>query len=113
MDLSLALRAGFAAAFLAASTALAQSSTPAVMTDVTLPPAEERDSLGAIVLENSMVRAQRDAFAARHTSLRVSSPGRGVVRAGRATRTKQDLQQQREDESIRLHEVGAGSLTPR
>jgi hypothetical protein len=119
MDISIVMRTGAAAAALAAAAAFAQSPspsvmpTPAVMNDVTLPPAEDRDSLGAIVLENSMVRAQREAFAARHTSLNVAGVGRGAARVSRRAHTKEDLQQQREDESIRLHEMGAGALTPR
>jgi hypothetical protein len=112
MDIRVVMRTGLAATLLAAGGAFAQNSTPTVMNDLTLPPAEDRDSLGAIVLENSMVRAQREVFAARHTSLRVSSVGRGTIRASRSARTKEDLQQQREDESIRLHEMGAGALTP-
>jgi len=108
-------RAALAAAWFAAAGAFAQGPvpTPPVMNDVNLPPAEDRDSLGAIVLENSMVRAQREAFAARHASLRVSAVGRGTIRTTRNARAKEDLQQQREDESVRLHEMGAGALTPR
>ena len=112
MDIAVVMRTGFAAALFAAGGALAQNSTPLVMNDVTLPPAEDRDSLGAIVLENSMVRAQRQAFAARQTSLQVSSVGRGTIRSTRKARAKEERQQQREDESLRLHEMGAGALTP-
>lgn len=113
MDIRVVMRTGLAAALLAAGGAFAQNSTPLVMNDVTLPPAEERDSLGAIVLENSMVRAQREVFAARHTSLRLATVGRGANRVTRSARTKEDLQQQRDDDSLRLHEMGAGALAPR
>ncbi|HVZ42535.1 MAG TPA: hypothetical protein VHA82_01910 [Ramlibacter sp.] len=51
------------ASALAAPLSMAQSApTPSVMTDVAPLPAQERDSLGAIVLEDSMVPAQRVAF---------------------------------------------------
>jgi hypothetical protein len=76
------------------------------MNDVAPLPAEDRESLGAIVLENSMVRAQRRAFGARRTSLDVAG-------ASRSARTKEELREQREEESLRLREMGAGSLTPR
>jgi hypothetical protein len=108
------LRAGLVAVALAATgTAFAQKqSLPTVMTDVNPLPAEERDSVGAVVLENSKVRAQRQAFSARQTSLDVSSVGRGTARKMRADRVKEDRQQQREDDANRLHEMGAGALTP-
>ena len=112
MKYSSVMRAGVAAAAMAAAGAFAQS-LPPVMTDITLPPAEERDSVGAVVIENSMVRAQREAFGARYTPTRVTSVGRQANRAARTARTKEDLQQQREDEAMRLHEMGAGALTPR
>lgn len=106
------------AAVLAATGAFAQSqssaiaqSTPAVMTDVSPLPAEERDSSGAIVLENSMVRAQREAFGGRYTPTQVSSVGRGVDRTLRTARTKEDLRQIRDEEEMRAREMGAGPLT--
>lgn len=110
MGIVIVMRSGVAAAVLAAGGALAQSLTP-VQTDVGPPPAEERDSVGAVVLENSMVRAQRQAVTGHFTQTRVSSIGRDVSRKQRAARTKEELQQQREDDAIRLHEMGAGSLT--
>jgi hypothetical protein len=116
MVISMVMRAGILAAAVAAGTASAQSLTP-VQTDTGPPPAEDRDSVGAVVLENSMVRAQRaqrDAFRATgYSPTRVSSVGRGAARAMRAARTKEDLEQQREDDQVRLHEMGAGSLAPR
>lgn len=110
MGIVIVMRSGLAAAGLAAGAALAQPVTP-VQTDVGPPPAEERDSVGAVVLGNSMVRAQREAFGGRYTPTRVSDVGRGVMRRERAARTKQELQQQRDEDAIRLHEMGAGSLT--
>jgi membrane protein involved in colicin uptake len=116
MKISPVMRAGLIAASLAAmagtgANAFAQT-RPAVMIDTEPLPAEERDSLGAVVLETSMVRAQRDAFAARYTPQRVGAVGRNADRTARAARAKEDLAQQREDAQIRLHEMGAGALTP-
>jgi hypothetical protein len=124
MDIRTVTRPIFALALAAAGSAFAQSTSPSVttpsvmasppvMNDTTPLPAEERDSLGAIVLENSMVRAQRQAFAARHTSVRVANVGRGLARTQRKAQTKEELQQQHDDESLRLREMGAGALTPR
>jgi hypothetical protein len=86
--------------------------TPPVMNDTMPLPAEDRESLGAVVLENSMVRAQREAFAAHRTSLSVANVGRRVDRVQHKAQTKQERQQQRDDESLRLREMGAGALTP-
>jgi len=110
MGIVIVMRTGLAAAGLAAGGVLAQSLTP-VQTDVGPPPAEDRDSVGAVVLENSMVRAQRAARAGHYIPTRVSSVGRNVTRMQRAQRTKEELQQQREEDAVRLHEMGAGSLT--
>jgi hypothetical protein len=76
-----------AAAWLAAALfclpAAAQSPTaPATMTDVAPLPAEDRDSLGAVVLDRSLQRARTgNAFvdAARRTGL--ADMGRGTVRS--------------------------------
>jgi hypothetical protein len=113
MDFRTATRPIVALALAAAGGVLAQSpetpsvmTTPPVMNDVAPLPAEDRESLGAIVLENSMVRAQRRAFGARRTSLDVAG-------ASRSARTKEELREQREEESLRLREMGAGSITPR
>jgi hypothetical protein len=123
MDIRIVMRAVIAMALAASGSAFAQSAnpsvtspsvltTPPVMNDTMPLPAENRESLGAVVLENSMVRAQREAFAARHTSLSVANIGRGVSRTRHKAQTKQELQQQRDDESLRLREMGAGALTP-
>lgn len=120
MDPLLVMRCGCLAAALASGVVLAQSETemdtpaqpePAVLTDVAPLPAEDRDSVGAVVLGNSMVRAQRQALGGRYTATSVSSIGRGTARAARNARTQEELKQQREDDAIRLHEMGAGSLT--
>ena len=117
------MRPALAIALAAAGSAYAQSAdpsvtspsvitTPSVMNDAMPLPAENRESLGAVVLENSMVRAQRDAFAARHTSLSVANIGRSAARTQHKAQTRQDLQDQRDDESLRLREMGAGALRP-
>jgi hypothetical protein len=83
------------------------------VTDVGPAPAEERDSIGAIVLDTSPVRAQREAFGSRQASLRPDSIGRGVMRTSTRARVKEDVAQAREDEAIGLYQRGAGSITPR
>ncbi|HTH80648.1 MAG TPA: hypothetical protein VL593_16870 [Ramlibacter sp.] len=123
MDIRTVMRPVLAMTLAAAGSAFAQSTNPSVTTpsvittppvmNDTLPlPAENRESLGAVVLQDSMVRAQREAFAARRTSLSVANVGRRVDRVQRKTQTKQELQQQRDDESLRLREMGAGALNP-
>jgi hypothetical protein len=52
-----------------------------VMTDVGLAPAEDRESVGAVLLETSMVPAQRKAFGVRSTPDQVQAIGEGVMRA--------------------------------
>jgi hypothetical protein len=117
MDITVAMRTGALAVALAGGSALAQTQSdtpaqpePAVLTDVAPLPAEDRESVGAVVLGNSMVRAQRDV-AGRYTATSVSSVGRSAERAARTARTKEELKQQREEDAIRLHEMGAGALT--
>jgi hypothetical protein len=70
---------------------------PATMTDVAPLPAEDRDSHGAIVLHNQPVRAQKSAARAADTVLNRS-------------RTAEAIAAQREAESLRLNEMGAGAL---
>lgn len=74
------LRAGIVAGALAAGGAFAQSKSP-VVTDVGAFPAEERGSAGAIVFEDSMPRAHREAFGVRDTRAEVAAIGEGVMRA--------------------------------
>lgn len=98
------------AALLGAGVANAQ--TPERMTDVGPPPAEERDSTGAVVLEKSLVRAQRDkAFEASSARTGVGTIGRGVLRATMQAKTQADLASARAAEAADLYERGAGSLT--
>lgn len=86
--------------------------TPAVITDAGQPPAEERDSNGAIVLENSMVRAQQRAatFQRASQTMSVDANGRPATR-GRAT-TSEPATAERELQQQELRRMGA-SPAPR
>lgn len=101
---------GLAAALLAAGAAHAQTAPP--VTDAGPPPAEERNSTGAVVLENSLVRAQRDkAFAESSMRTGVGSVGRGVLRATTRAQVKAELASARAVEAGDFYQRGAGSLT--
>ena len=113
MDNPILLRIAVLAALLATGGVLAQS-TPPVVTDVAPPPAEERSSPGAIVLENSLVQAQREqAFERSAARNGLASVGRGAVRATLRAQTKADLAQARQEEMLELKDRGAGSLVER
>lgn len=99
------------AALVATGAAFAQS-TAAPVTDVGPPPAEERDSSGALVLENSLVRAQREkAFNAAASRTGVGTVGRGAVRARTAAPAQGEIANALESEAAELRRLGAGSLT--
>lgn len=101
---------GLAAALLVAGAANAQ--TPPRVTDVGPLPAEERASTGAIVLENSLVRAQRDkAFAESSARTGIGSTGSGLLRARSRSQIQAELASARAAESAQLYQRGAGSLT--
>jgi hypothetical protein len=74
------LRAALAATTVLAGSAFAQTKAQ-VITDVGASPAEERSSAGAIVFEDSMPRAHRQAFGVRDTRAEVAAIGQGVMRA--------------------------------
>jgi hypothetical protein len=110
---AISIRTAAIAAALVAAGALAQTPAPAV-TDVGPPPAEERGSNGAVVLQNSLVRAQRDdAFQKSAAQTGVGSVGRGVLRATLKAQAQADLAQAREAEAANLYQRGAGALTPK
>jgi hypothetical protein len=125
MKYPMAMQAALLAAVLAAGGANAQTTpaepaaaTPgkagAVMTDVGPAPAEERNSTGAIVLENSLVQAQRQngfARASAHTG--VASIGRGVLRATLKAQKQAETAQAREDDAVDFYRHGAGALQVR
>jgi hypothetical protein len=100
------LAAGAAAAQTTAPTAV---EAPAVVTDVGPAPAHERDSIGAIVLEESPVRAQRDRdFEVRTTPrARATTVGRGVLRSTTKAKARAELQESREAEAAELYRRGA------
>jgi hypothetical protein len=82
-----------------------------VVSDVGPAPPQERSSLGAIVLENSPVRAQREnAFQRASSRTGVATVGRGVVRATAKSQREADLAQAREAEAVELYRRGAGGL---
>ncbi len=100
-----------AAALLASTAALAQTPAPRA-TDVGPPPAEERDSVGAVVLEKSLVRAQRSqAFDESSARTGVGSVGRGVLRATMQTKAQAELASARAAEAADFRRRGAGALT--
>lgn len=70
--------------------AYAQDTTAPVMTDVTYAPAEDRDSVGAVLVESQMVLAQRQAFGTRSTPEQVAAIGRGMVEATLAAARERD-----------------------
>jgi hypothetical protein len=93
-----------------AAVAQTQSSTP-VLTDVSPLPAEDRSSPGAIVLEKSLVRAQRDnEFQRSSARTGVGTVGTGILRATARSKTEADLAQARETEAVQLYDGGAATL---
>lgn len=123
MNNPILLRAALVVATLGAGSVLAQTvpspspvpTAPApVVSDVGPRPAEDRSSVGAVILENSMVRAQREhAFeqSARRTG--VATIGRGVLRATQQKQTEADLAALRLNEAIEFRGRGAASLDDR
>lgn len=113
------LCAGLLAALLGAGGAVAQTavspaapSTAPVVTDAGPPPAEERTSAGAIVLQNSLVRAQREnAFGQDAARTGVATVGRGTTRVMNNAQLSSELARAREAEALELRQRGAGSLT--
>jgi hypothetical protein len=109
---------GTGGAFAQATPAEPAPATPgkadSVVTDVGPAPAEDRNSTGAIVLENSPVRAQREkgfARASAHTG--VASVGRGVLRATMKAQKQAETAQAREDDAVDFYRHGAGALQVR
>jgi hypothetical protein len=80
MRTKLWLRGSLIAATLVAGTAFAQTRAP-VVTDVGLSPPEERSSAGAILIEDAMPRAHRQAFGVRYTPGEVQAIGQAVMSA--------------------------------
>lgn len=87
MKLLDAARGSLIAAAWIAGSAIAQQPT---MTDVNYAPAEDRNSVGAVMLENSEVIAQKRAFGTRNTPVEVAQIGQGVMQATLAAAREQD-----------------------
>ncbi|MDB5883801.1 MAG: hypothetical protein JWP43_3679 [Ramlibacter sp.] len=102
------MRAAICAATLGAGCVLAQTIAAPVVTDVAPAPAEDRDSTGAIVLQNSLVRAQRDnAFQRASSRNGLASVGQRAVRAAMDVQPQGELAQVREPRPIDLYQPGA------
>ena len=97
-----------AAALLGAAVAHAQAPAASV-TDVGPPPAEERTSTGAVVLEKSPVKAQKKALA--ESAARTGVTSRTDVMGANRTPTNAELARARDAEAAELRLRGAGSLT--
>lgn len=97
------MRTAICAATLGAGCVLAQTAAPAV-TDTAPSPAEDRDSTGAVLLQNSPVRAQRESLFQRAKSRDgVASVGRRVLRATMLAQPEGELAQSREPRPIDLY----------
>jgi hypothetical protein len=91
-----------------------QGAPTPVVTDVGPAPAQERSSVGAVVLEDSMVLAQRRAaFERSSLNTGVASVGRGVIRKSMKEQTRSELAQAREQEAVEFYQKGAGALNPK
>lgn len=114
MTYPMTLRIAVLAATFISGGAFAQQGTPPVMSDAAPLPAEDRNSPGAIVLENSPVRAQRDRdFDPSAPRAAPKSVGKGVMRATIREQTKSDRAKAREAEAIEFYRRGAGALDPK
>ena len=108
MSIRLFARPVVLAVMLGATAAQAQSTAPVT---VGAPPAEERASTGAVVLDQSLVKAQRDkTFEPSSARTGAVSLGRGVLRATSRAETKAELASQRAREATDLRQRGAGTL---
>ena len=84
--------------------------TPAVMTDTAPLPAQDRGSQGAIILQDSMVLAQREAFQKANERTGLGTVGRNALRATLRAQTQAELAQARQQEALRFYERGASTL---
>jgi hypothetical protein len=119
MNYAFLMRTAVVAATLGAGCVLAQTDAPVVndfartappvISDVGPPPAEERDSTGAIVLQDSMVRAQRDqAFHRAASRNGVASVGQRVMRARMEVQPQGEMALVREAKPIELYQPDMG-----
>jgi hypothetical protein len=86
----------------ACATAFAQSvPTPSVMVDTAPPPASERNSIGAVIMEDSMVIAQREHYQRVAVARDYRSIGRDATRITLDEQRKADLAAARAAEAAR------------
>jgi hypothetical protein len=112
------MRLALIAAALGAGGIFAQNATPPaptdpapVVSDVGPPPASERNSMGAIVLDDSL-RPQRDRdFEEDSSRTGVASVGRRELRERMRAQAQAELAQARAAEAAELRQRGAGALT--
>lgn len=100
-------------AALCSGAALAQKSTPLVLTDVAPLPAEERGSLGAVIMTDQPVLAQREMMnnlAASRLNTSVMGGPPVPARVLRGKRARDELLIERAREATRLQRDGARSL---
>jgi hypothetical protein len=84
------------------------------VSDVAPPPAESRDSAGAIVLHHAPVRAQREGDADPAAATRtMGNVGRGADQPSKVQGTRDDLTQTQDDDARELRLRGASSLIAR
>ena len=106
------MRSALVAAALGAGVVFAQTAAaPAVVTDTAPPPAEDRSSVGAVVLERSPVPAQRAVMTQRAASQ--ADMGRGILRATVRAQAEADLAKAREDENADTRRMGAPAAPKR
>lgn len=84
--------------------------TPAVMTDTAPLPAQDRSSTGAIILEDSMVIAQREAFQKANERTGLATIGRNALRATLRAQTRSELAELKQQEALRFNQRGAAAL---
>jgi len=98
-----------ATAVIGAGTALAQTQPqPEIMTDAAPLPATERSSVGAVIMMDQPVLAQRDALLAaqERSAVDTTTLGAGPTRIMRDTQVRERLQLQRAlDEALRRDEA--------
>lgn len=94
--------------------AIAQTSAP-TRVDTAPAPAEERSSLGAVVLMDDPVIARRDAMESMmaRSAPDTRSMGAGPARILRQEKTKDDLDAQRTRDALEFHERGPAASTPK
>lgn len=122
MKYPLTMRAAVLAAALCGTGLVTGQTAPApaptdaapVVSDVGPAPAHERSSMGAIVLDESLVRAQRDRdFERASARTGVVSVGSGVMREAMKAKAQAELAEARASEAAELYRRGAGAMTPK